>query len=83
MANRNGLGPNNKGPMTGRGLGTCKSEVKDRRDNISGFMARGFGGRGSRGRGFFEGQGRGMGRRNGGRHFFRQSPSDSSSFDSE
>ena len=26
MSNRNGLGPNNKGPRTGRGLGNCRND---------------------------------------------------------
>lgn len=33
MPNRDGTGPNGKGPRTGRKLGNCKSEDKDSKEN--------------------------------------------------
>lgn len=55
MANLNGKGPNNDGPMTGRGLGNCK-EATDR-------VATGLG----LGRRLGRGLGRGLNQRAGGR----------------
>lgn len=48
MANRNGLGPNNEGKMTGRALGNCLGVDKESRNF-------GFGRRQGRGRGFKNG----------------------------
>lgn len=62
MANLNGKGPRNEGPMTGRALGNCK-EATDR-------LAEGLG----LGRRLGRGPGRGLNQRvggRGGRGFFR------------
>ncbi len=87
MANGNGLGPYNDGPMTGRGLGNCGSETKDRSGNIEETVGKGFGpgnyGMGLRNRGLNANQGRGMGRRGGRRQFFRQTSSVNDLMDNE
>lgn len=64
MANRNGLGPNNEGPMSGRGLGLCvdRDKMKDAVEFVAGFKARQGNGRGM-GFGIKRGRGRGFGRR--------------------
>lgn len=64
MANLNGKGPNNEGPLTGRGLGNCK----DGTDRVVEGIGRGLG------RVYGRGLGRGMRQRvagRGGRGFFR------------
>ncbi len=58
----NGRGPEEKGPMTGRGLGNCTRSVESNEPDRIDFIgprgpARGLG------RGFGSGPGRGMGRR--------------------
>ncbi len=74
--NRNGQGPENKGPGTGWGLGGCLSdeEMKNREETWNGRIpqgrgrgrafggGRGFGRGAGMGRGFGGGSGRGMGR---------------------
>lgn len=61
MANRNGLGPNNEGAMTGRGIGNCTTDSKST-DKVSQAVDIGMAlGRGL-GRGMAQG-GRGRGRR--------------------
>ncbi len=57
MPNRDGTGPNGKGPRTGRGNGPCKENQTERDSNFGG--GRGFG-RHLQGRG--NGYGRGFGR---------------------
>ena len=67
--NRNGQGPENKGPGTGWGLGGCLSdeEMKNREESWNGRtppgrgMGRAFGGGRGFGRGAGMGRGRGMG----------------------
>lgn len=65
MANRNGMGPNNNGPLTGRGMGNCNNGL-----NKIGKVGLGLGaGLGMawgcrnqlRGRGFGVNRGRGLG----------------------
>lgn len=53
MPNRDGTGPNGRGPLTGRGLGPCARGNRGRGNGVN--QGRG------QGRGF--GQGRGTGRR--------------------
>jgi len=61
MANRNGLGPDNEGAMTGRGLGNCNTDNKTA-DKVGQAVGVGMAlGRGL-GRGMAQG-GRGRGRR--------------------
>jgi len=55
MANRNAMGPRNEGPLTGRGLGNCKSGNNDNSTNRGQGLGRG------RGRGFRGNCGRGNG----------------------
>lgn len=44
MANRNGMGPNNDGAMTGKGLGTCGTNTSENNKTGNGFrMAAGLG----------------------------------------
>ena len=58
MANRNHLGPNNEGPMTGRALGSCGAnkattdkETRDKNLGLGRGLGRGLGlGQGGRGR---------------------------------
>lgn len=61
MANRNGLGPNNEGTLTGRGLGNCTSDGNTTEKVVQGVAAGMAIGRGL-GRGMARG-GRGKGRR--------------------
>ncbi len=70
MPLRNGTGPNGNGPLTGRGLGNCNTNVQrsDREEFFNRDFGRGNGmGRGG-GFGFGRGGGRGFGR-GGGRGF--------------
>ncbi|MBF9018207.1 MULTISPECIES: DUF5320 family protein [unclassified Oceanispirochaeta] len=53
--NKNGMGPQNSGPLTGRGMGNCN------KDSLSNTTNAGFAGRGmGRGNGMGRGMGRGM-----------------------
>jgi hypothetical protein len=54
MPNKNGTGPEGKGPKTGRGLGTCGDGVDNAQGNAQGP---------GQGRGQGRGQGMGMRRR--------------------
>ncbi len=71
MSNRNGQGPQNDGPKTGRGRGFCnvnsnagKGSLAPEQDNATGNQFVGVGCRGPRGCG--NGMGPGAGRRGGG-----------------
>ncbi|MDC7239723.1 MAG: DUF5320 domain-containing protein [Spirochaetales bacterium] len=57
--NRNGMGPENMGPMTGRGMGSCKKNGAD--VNAQGSFGTGRRGAYGRGRGAGRGCGRGFG----------------------
>lgn len=48
MANKNGMGPGNEGPSTGRGLGACESTNVGIRKLGHGIIGGQFGGKGSR-----------------------------------
>ena len=64
MANYNGMGPNNEGPMSGRGAGPCNPANTNKNIAIptAPYLPRGVGrGQGGPGRGL--GLGRGLGRR--------------------
>ncbi len=57
------MGPENRGPMTGRGMGRCSTGLDDFSAQ-GGTFGRGFGARG-RGRGACRGAGKGYGRGSG------------------
>lgn len=48
--NKNGMGPENLGPLTGRGMGKCNKDFNSDIDNVR-FNGRGFGRRKGMGRG--------------------------------
>lgn len=63
MAKRNGLGPDNEGPLTGRGLGNCVEGAQKVIDGVSKARALGRGRAISGGRGMGRGLNRGQRRR--------------------
>ena len=68
MPGRNGTGPAGNGPITGRGLGNCKSDENVMTENqalYNGFYCYKHGFGVGNGQGFGNGQGLGLGRGNG------------------
>lgn len=65
--NKNGMGPQNSGPLTGRGMGNCNKNFNSNADN-AGYIGRGMGRSKGRGCGMGTGGGKVLGRRNGMEH---------------